>query len=47
MRYGNNGKHAVLAGGTTTVSMGSGNSIAIKGSKFNASTGYAGGDKKA
>ncbi|WP_133152210.1 DUF4150 domain-containing protein, partial [Vibrio lentus] len=44
--YGNNAKSADLAGGTTTVSMDGGNSIAIKGSKFSASTGDAGGDKK-
>ncbi|MFS1891572.1 PAAR-like domain-containing protein [Vibrio lentus] len=46
MPYGNNAKSADLAGGTTTVSMDGGNSIAIKGSKFSASTGDAGGDKK-
>ncbi|WP_425666553.1 PAAR-like domain-containing protein [Vibrio tubiashii] len=44
--YGNNAKSADLADGTTTVSMDGGNSIAIKGSKFSASTGDAGGDKK-
>ncbi|WP_179292272.1 PAAR-like domain-containing protein [Vibrio coralliilyticus] len=44
--YGNNAKSADLADGTTTVSMDGGNSIAIKGSKFAASTGDAGGDKK-
>ncbi|MFA0308798.1 PAAR-like domain-containing protein [Vibrio splendidus] len=44
--YGNNAKSADLAGGTTTVSMDGGNSVAIKGSKFSASTGDAGGDKK-
>ena len=44
--YGNNAKSADLAGGTTTVSMDGGNSIAVKGSKFSASTGDAGGDKK-
>ncbi|AIS57792.1 DUF4150 domain-containing protein [Vibrio coralliilyticus] len=44
--YGNNAKSADLVGGTTTVSMDGGNSIAIKGSKFAASTGDAGGDKK-
>ncbi|MEZ9620803.1 PAAR-like domain-containing protein [Vibrio sp. 10N.222.55.A3] len=44
--YGNNAKSADLVGGTTTVSMDGGNSIAIKGSKFSASTGDAGGDKK-
>ncbi|MGR5096717.1 PAAR-like domain-containing protein [Vibrio maritimus] len=44
--YGNNAKSADLADGTTTVSMDGGNSIAIEGSKFSASTGDAGGDKK-
>ncbi|MEZ9407949.1 PAAR-like domain-containing protein [Vibrio sp. 10N.286.48.F5] len=44
--YGNNAKSADLVGGTTTISMDGGNSIAIKGSKFSASTGDAGGDKK-
>ncbi|MFA0284488.1 PAAR-like domain-containing protein [Vibrio sp. 10N.222.55.F12] len=44
--YGNNAKSADLVGGTTTVSMDGGNSIAIKGCKFSASTGDAGGDKK-
>ncbi|MBN3573559.1 PAAR-like domain-containing protein [Vibrio neptunius] len=44
--YGNNAKSADLVDGTTTVTMDGGNSIAIKGSKFSASTGDAGGDKK-
>ncbi|EOA9037189.1 DUF4150 domain-containing protein [Vibrio harveyi] len=44
--YGNNAKSADLAGGTTTISMDGGNSVAIKGSTFSKSTGDAGGDKK-
>ncbi|PTO72343.1 hypothetical protein CWN84_21255 [Vibrio splendidus] len=44
--YGNNAKSADLIGGTTTVSMDGGNSIAVRGCKFSASAGYAGGDKK-
>ncbi|MCR9442721.1 DUF4150 domain-containing protein [Vibrio alginolyticus] len=44
--YGNNAKSADLAGGTTTVSMDGGNSVAIKGSTFSKSTGDAGGDRK-
>ncbi|WP_447061043.1 PAAR-like domain-containing protein, partial [Vibrio alginolyticus] len=44
--YGNNAKSADLAGGTTTVSMDGGNSVAIKGSTFSKSTGNAGGDRK-
>ncbi|MDF5014575.1 DUF4150 domain-containing protein [Vibrio parahaemolyticus] len=47
MPYGNNAKSADLAGGTTTISMDGGNSVAIKGSTFSKSTGDAGGDKKA
>ncbi|EJG0990106.1 DUF4150 domain-containing protein [Vibrio parahaemolyticus] len=46
MPYGNNAKSADLAGGTTTISMDGGNSVAIKGSTFSKSTGDAGGDKK-
>ncbi len=46
--YGNNAKSADLVGGTTTVSMDGGNSIAVRGCKFSASAsaGDAGGDKK-
>lgn len=44
--YGNNAKSVDLAGGTTTVSMDGGNSVAIKGSTFSKSTGDAGGDRK-
>ncbi|HFQ4907400.1 TPA: hypothetical protein ACGU4V_004599 [Vibrio vulnificus] len=32
--YGNNAKSADLAGGTTTISMDGGSSVAIKGSTF-------------
>ncbi|HGS5580171.1 TPA: DUF4150 domain-containing protein, partial [Vibrio parahaemolyticus] len=44
--YGNNAKSADLAGGTTTISMDGGSSVAVKGSTFSKSTGDAGGDKK-
>lgn len=44
--YGNNAKSSDLAGGTTTVKMDGGNSVAIKGSTFSKSTGDAGGNKK-
>jgi hypothetical protein len=44
--YGNSAKSADLADGTTTITMDGGNSVAIKGSTFSASTGDSGGDKK-
>ncbi|MDD9180266.1 MULTISPECIES: DUF4150 domain-containing protein [Aliivibrio] len=44
--YGNSAKSSDLAGGSTTVTMDGGNSVALKGSIFSKSTGDEGGDKK-
>lgn len=44
--YGNSAKSSDLADGSTTVTMDSGNSVALKGSTFSKSSGDEGGDKK-